>query len=105
MTHYFRGKKLILTVDAEERQELQEQKESNEDFDSDDFMIDFLEPLTCNSDLDWISPEETGDLTDAPMLGIRDEEDNVVDRWAFMSYETRSVQQTLLTFGTATFIQ
>lgn len=30
-----------------------------------------LESLICNSDLDWIRPEEIGALTDAPILGFR----------------------------------
>lgn len=33
-------------------------------------MYDFLEPLTCNTELEWVSPAFTGDLTEAPMLGI-----------------------------------
>lgn len=99
--------RLIITIDDEERTELREAREENEDFDSDAFMCEFLEPLTCNSELDWIGPEETGDLTDAPILGIRDADnyETIVDRWAFMSYETISVQQALLDNGQAIFIQ
>jgi hypothetical protein len=36
----------------------------------DDTMHAALESLVCNSELDWINPADTGDLTDAPMLGI-----------------------------------
>lgn len=32
--------------------------------------VEFMEGLICNSELDWINPADTGDLTDAPMLGI-----------------------------------
>jgi hypothetical protein len=29
-----------------------------------------MERLICNSELSWIDPADTGDLTDAPLLGI-----------------------------------
>ena len=64
---------------------------------------DILEPLICNSELDWIDPSETGDLTDAPMLGIRGEDETVLERWAFMSYQIRSFCDDLLTTGEAVF--
>lgn len=39
------------------------------DFTSED-ESEFLESLLCNSKLEWVDPTETGDLTDAPLLGI-----------------------------------
>jgi hypothetical protein len=90
---------------------------------------EILEPLICNSELEWINPADTGDLTDAPMLGIigGDEETTrerkgpcgavqwgsdeegalyapILERWAFMSYEVRSFCDDLLTTGEAVFI-
>lgn len=46
-----------------------------------------MERLISNCELDWISPNETGDLTDAPILGIRDRDGNPTDeRWGYMDY-------------------
>lgn len=103
------GNKLVITIDQEERDQLLEESLENENFESDDFMCEFLEPLVCNSELNWIDSTMTGDLTDAPMLGIFDHENQdeqiVVDRWAFMDYMTKSVQRELLNHGQVTFIQ
>lgn len=109
MQYKIDGNKLIITVDQEERDQLRLEKIENEDFQSDDFMFEFLEPLICNSELNWVDPSITGDLTDAPMLGIFDpdnQEDNVVlDRWAFMDYMVKSVIQELLDHGQVIFVQ
>lgn len=40
-----------------------------------DAEYDALEHLICNSELSWISPTDTGDLTSAPMLGIEGGDD------------------------------
>lgn len=61
-------KTLTITADELERTEL---RELGEDVHQDRTMHDWLEPLVCNSELEWIDPSETGDLTSAPMLGIR----------------------------------
>lgn len=80
---------LIISADATERALLREIPE--EEIQSDVMLWDFLEQLVCNSELDWIRPEETGDLTDAPLLGIRDSENTVVtERWGFEPYCLRS---------------
>jgi hypothetical protein len=77
---------------------------------SDDAMIDAFDRLIANSELDWIRPEETGDLTDAPILGIRKAFPNgcaaplVLERWGFMSYQVRSVLQDLRDTGRAVFV-
>ena len=65
---------LELTVQSEERAELKDAFENKEDFGSDNFMYDFFERLTCNSEYEWIRPEEIGALTDCPILGIRGNE-------------------------------
>ena len=59
--------RLTLTVDPAERFELWGM---DEEIHQDDTMYEFFEHLVCNSELEWITPEWTGDLTDAPMLGI-----------------------------------
>ena len=97
-------KRLTITVDDQERQHLREL----EQIERDHAMTGFLEPLTCNSDLEWINPADTGDLTDAPMLGIRffnneTRKETVLERWAFMDYQVRSVLEDLRDKGEAIF--
>ena len=84
-------KNLTITIDKYGQKTLYK---LGEDISSDQTMRDFFEILICSSELQWIAPEETGDLTAAPMLGIRDGE-TVVERWAFMDYQVRSVLQDL----------
>jgi hypothetical protein len=61
---------LTLLIDDEERDLLVERKEEDEFFGSTNSEIEALEGLIANSELDWVCPEQTGDLTDAPLLGI-----------------------------------
>lgn len=87
---------------------------------------DALEHLIGNSELQWIDPSDTGDLTDAPTLGILGEESledkpgpygsiyrgddgdgsifaPIIERWAFMDYAVRSFLTDLATTGKAVF--
>ena len=48
--------------------------------------VEILEQMLANSELDWVSPIDTGDLTDAPMLGIRDEYGDLIERWGYPHY-------------------
>lgn len=113
MQYKIDGNKLIITVDQEERDQLRLEKIENEDFESDDFMFEFLEPLICNSELNWVDPSITGDLTDAPILAIFNPDDPddpfadqvILDRWAFMDYMVKSVTQELLDHGQVIFVQ
>lgn len=118
-------KTLTIIVDADEREML----ERDEDIQSDKAMIFFMEPIVCNSELEWIEPAETGDLTSAPMLGIYSEEreanqpgdihprkritgyhdgkawcQDVSERWAFLDYQVRSVLEDLRDKGRAVFV-
>ena len=96
-----------------------------------DTMYDVFERLLENSELEWVRPEYTGCLTDAPMLGIYGEDvpitpeleraskegflevsghwDDtswyrpVVKAWAFMAYENTSPQDKLAECGEAIF--
>ena len=83
------------------------------DIHSDKLLYETFEPLTSNSELEWIDPAETGDLTSAPMLGIRESQRNadnecrdaeVIERWAFMDYQVRSVLEDLRDKGNAVFV-
>lgn len=98
--------KLTITADELERAEL---RELGEDVHRDRTMHDWLEPLTCNSELEWIDPSETGDLTSAPMLGyhgcgISVPPDKVACRWAFLDYAVRSVLEDLRDKGECVFV-
>lgn len=124
--------RLIITADEAEQEVLRNWEQdragfANENFQSDMAMHDFLEPLVCNSELNWIRPEWTGDLTDAPMLGIlgnvtttpgglvagcRPDAQGkmqtwhhpVVERWAFLDYALRSPLEDLRDKGVVEFI-
>lgn len=117
---------LILRADSEERamikQLISEQGETtNAEYDA-------LEHLLANSELDWIRPEEIGALTDAPILGFREPEQELtadIDpdyvyvvghwdgktwyepvraAWGFMDYQVRSFLTDLVETGQAVFI-
>jgi hypothetical protein len=96
-------KTLSIYVDEEEREQLRALPNDGPGcLHSDAAMIDFLEPLTCNSELSWVSDMDAhlkfGDLTEAPCLGIYGcvfEEPDLQERWRWMGYETKSVLETL----------
>jgi len=99
------GSQLVITVDAEKQSELKKLRDDKESgFHSNQVMYDQFEELVCNSDLSFVDPADTGDLTSAPMLGIYDENDDVVKRWAFMDYQVRSVLEDLADNGRVIFI-
>ena len=92
---------LTFTVTADEQVELNE----IENIQSDDAMHDFFEHVTYNSGLEWLYASETGDFTSAPMIGFKDlENDTVLDRWAFMDYQVRSVLEDLRDTGKVVFV-
>lgn len=135
-------KRLTIKVTPEEQKELREwpgdrslSGHSPESIGSDEALIEFLEPLICNSELKWVSPADTGGLTDAPMLGIygeemtieeieaaaksepgiygsllcghwngKDRHQPILERWAFMDYQVRSVLEDLRDKGECVFV-
>lgn len=123
--------KLTIRVTPEEQEELREIQECGGDCQCDVSMHDFLEPLVCTSELEWIPEGVTDDLTSAPMLGIHGEYYEhaklphtrygeilvgclgdpprpiytpILERWAFMDYAVRSVLEDLRDKGFAEFI-
>jgi len=118
-------KTLTIYVDDQERADL---RELGEAIQTDANMHDFLEPLTCNSELQWTDPAWIGDLTSAPMLGILGgyrpvtsgglcpsgpyghkpagpgRFQPILERWAFMDYQMRSVLEDLREKGESVFI-
>lgn len=125
---------LVLTCDAKEQQQLRDTYSENPSyFGTHTHENEFCEGLISNSELEWIEPEWTGDLTDAPMLGMtgrdditdseraaysapvygwrptgHDEKGNsyaaILNRWAFMDYQLRSFLTDLMEKGEAKFV-
>jgi hypothetical protein len=98
-------KTLTIIADHGDIQDIREMPEIN----SDNALADALEKMLGNSGLQWIDPASTGDLTSAPMLGIVEYDEksgiaNVIERWAFMEYQTRSALQDLYDYGKVVFI-
>ena len=115
-----------LTIHADEaaRKELADMGEA---IHTDATMFDAFERLIANSELEWVSPEVCGDLTDAPIVGILGDEmpcadpDNgsgfvlsghdgsdtlarpVLERWWFPAYQVQSVLAALRDTGQAIF--
>ncbi len=97
--------RLTIHADADERAGFAEMKADDpDDWGSYQTEIAIMEPLICNSELQWINPADTGDLTDAPMIGITDEDETILERWAYMDYMVRSFCDDLLETGEAVFI-
>ncbi len=125
LTHSISPDRRTLTIHADEsaRRELREMPESAKEaaetgnsgaltLHSDAAMFDAFERLLANSELDWIRPEESDDLTDAPILGIRNPnagedigefEVAALERWGFMTYQVQSVLAALRDTGEAEF--
>jgi len=102
------GTNLVITADADDQKHLRAQWEEevagDDSIGHDAFMYDQLGDLLANSEYDWVNPEECGDLTSAPMLGIREEDGSVIKRWAFMDYQVRCVMEDLMDKGQCIFV-
>jgi len=124
MTYTREGTNLVITCTPEEQAALKELPDRSCVSEA-----DALDGLTSNSELQWIHPVNTGDLTDAPMLGVLGLEtykDNlpperygeievgrdkggayyqpILERWAYMSYAIRSFIDVLIEEGKVTFV-
>ena len=95
---------LILRANVEEREAIRAFANSETGEYGCIAVAEVLESLIDNSELGWIAPEECGDLTDAPILGLRDENGKVTARWAFMDYQVRSFLTDLVETGQAIFV-
>ena len=92
-------KKLIFSANKKERKVIQS---LGSEADTDKAMVDFFDRSLI---VEWIDPADTGDLTSAPMVGIRDIDTNdIVERWAFMDYQVRSVLGDLRDTGKCVFV-
>lgn len=116
---------LILRATPQARRELQQQFPDGECTDAQ--LAEVLEDITCNSELEWVDPLITGDLTGAPMLGIYGKEQPggagrevgcwpdadgvlqkwsqpVLHRWAYMNYQVRCLVGDLIDYGEAILV-
>ncbi len=94
---------LIIKADTKDMAALEGLRNESGEFDS-RAECEALESLIANSELDWIQPEECGDLTDAPILGFRDKDGKTTDaRWGYMDYQIRSFIEDLIETGQAVF--
>jgi hypothetical protein len=88
-------------------------------------VADWLEAMLANCELQWVFPEETGDLTNCPMLGIlgeatpkktgpygcrlcghwdgKDQYQPILERWGFMNYQMSDPIQELAQNDKVTF--
>jgi hypothetical protein len=105
MNYERNGRNLVITVDSEDQKILRKiRDEAPDEFRSDNTLYECFEELICNSELQWVDPADTGDLTSAPMLGVLDESEEIVERWAFMDYQVRSPLEDLADSGRVVFI-
>jgi hypothetical protein len=70
-------------------------RECEPDWQSDAVMHEFFEDFIANTEYEWINPEEIGALTDAPILGVRDENENVIEAYGWMNYAVQSLMDAL----------
>jgi hypothetical protein len=98
-------KAFTFTVNPAMQEELKEAVESGK---TDQALHDLFEHMIGNSDIDWIQPEEIGALTEAPIFGHidRDDQGNVVsvgDVWWYPNYMVTDPIAELAETGTVTF--
>lgn len=99
---------LLLSVNASTQAVLKKFKaEIGDAFGSDNTRFDIFEEFVCNSEYGWVSPNEIGALTDAPILGLKGESGefgDVIRAWAYMDYALRSPQDELAEKGRVRFL-
>ena len=93
-------KGLKITIDKTDKIFLSEIKEdNNNELGSIKAEMEFFEPHICNSEWEWIAPEDIDALTSAPILGIKDENDEVIEAYGYMDYQVYSMLEELETHG------
>ena len=91
---------LKITIDNTDKKFLSEIKEDNHNrLCTRTSEIEFFEPHLCNSDYEWINPEDIAALTSAPILGIKDENDEVIEAYGYMDYQVYSMLEELEIYG------
>ena len=90
---------LRIKLDRGEKTLLRTFKKENEEIISTQAEADFFEPFLANSEFQWIRPEEICALTSAPILGIKNENEEVTEAYGFMNYAVRGMLEDLLEYG------
>lgn len=120
-------RRLTLLVSARNQGAIRDLLQDNGGVASAALECEVLEHLLTNSDLTWVSAEDTGDLTDAPLLGILGKLSSERDgpfgsspagtdgkgtpmyhdidlRWGYPHYQIRSFVMDLAASGSTTFV-
>ncbi len=118
--------RLVLSIEGSES-ELEEVTEHyGDDWEADEAAWDLLEDLFKETDLSWLDASDTGDLTDAPLIGSygdpRTEKGGpfgcsdvgfwdgsrwyspIIERWGYMDYQVRSTMRDLKENGKVIFV-
>jgi hypothetical protein len=115
--------------DTEEQDHLKTLRDEDENWGTTWMECEILEGMLANCGLQWVNPCDTGDLTDAPLLGELDSEENqsriqrgphgavcvgrdeggnwycpILERWGYPSYALRSFLEDLADTGKVEFI-
>lgn len=90
---------LKLVVVSEGAKQVLKEYHDTDIIDLDSSMYEMFDDILANCEWEWISPEEIGALTDAPILGIKDENDNVIEAYGFMDYAIDSLLGRLFEYG------
>ena len=94
-------KSLVLKVDDDAHKMLLAQMDADGIIDTDAAMYELFDYILPNTEWEWIRPEEIGALTSAPILGTKDENEEVVEAYGFMDYAVRSLLGDLFEYGEA----
>ena len=93
-------KGLKITIDEIDKKFLSEVAQNNHnELCSNKAEADFFEPYLANSDFEWVAPEDIGALTSAPILGVRGEDDEIIEAYGYMDYAVLSMLEELDTQG------
>jgi hypothetical protein len=96
---------LVIKLDEDDKSNLEWISETEEDeFDSDEVMHYVLDQAVLDAGYDFVSPEDVGALTSAPILAKMNENnemDENSDVYGFMDYQIISLQRRLLEDGEA----
>jgi hypothetical protein len=93
-------KNLHVKANAAMQKYLDDAKNWNE-WESDTFMRDVLDPFISQYRFEWIAAWEIGALTDAPILGTRNARGKITNAWGYMDYQVKSILDDLANWGEA----
>lgn len=98
-----KGLKIVIVSDGAKA--VLKEYHDDETIDTDSSMYEMFDDILANCEYEWILPEDIGALTSAPILGIRDENDKVIEAYGFMDYAIESLLGQLFKHGEALLIK